>query len=80
MTLAWNEPLCTERNGHITDYTYSLQNLESSTYVTQDKITTDNKITFTDLSPLVEYKFSVAANTKVGSGPVATITGISNCI
>ena len=74
MTLTWNKPLCTKRNGNITGYTYSFQKTGSSTYVVKDQITADEIITFTDLSASTEYTFSISANTRIGNGPVVTIS------
>ena len=73
VTLTWDKPLCTERNGNVTGYTYSLQIKESSTFIINNMVTPENAILFGDLIPETKYQFIISAQTRVGTGPFASV-------
>ena len=73
VTLSWNKPLCTERNGNITGYEFSLLVKKTSSFVVNNMMTSDTTVSFDNLTPVTEYLFIISAKTKVGSGPSATL-------
>ncbi|XP_072041030.1 phosphatidylinositol phosphatase PTPRQ-like [Amphiura filiformis] len=66
MQFKWKQPLCKERNGIITNYTYLLTNSRTAD---QTGTIVETSYNFTDLTPYVNYTFTVAASTIVGMGP-----------
>ncbi|XP_072025795.1 uncharacterized protein [Amphiura filiformis] len=71
ITLSWNQPLCTERNGNITSYTYDIFKTESSAFIAEDVVTSDTSIIVNNLETATEYSLIILANTKIGAGPKA---------
>ena len=73
VTLTWNKPLCTERNGNIIGYTYSFLVKETSSFVVDNMMTSDITVSLDNLTPVTEYLFIISAKTRTGNGPSATV-------
>ncbi|XP_072041090.1 uncharacterized protein [Amphiura filiformis] len=74
----WNEPECTNRNGVITGYSYSLSETHTLTKTADNENTSKTSAFFTNLSPEISYTFVVSAKTFVGDGPTTTLTIVTD--
>ena len=59
ITFEWSKPLCGERHGEITSYSYSLFNVLRE--VVSHDTTTSTMTSIENLSPFTNYSFTVAA-------------------
>ena len=69
LTLHWQPPLLTDRNGVIRVYFINITELESGTV--DQHITTEQTIVISSLHPYYVYQYSVAAQT-IGLGPFSS--------
>ena len=65
--LTWELPLPEKRNGEITGYTISIENIDTGESF--ELSTTETAMSVDTLSPYMNYQFTVAATTEVGQGP-----------
>ncbi|XP_033636492.1 receptor-type tyrosine-protein phosphatase T-like [Asterias rubens] len=66
VSFQWDEVPCGSRGGAIAEYSYEL--MTSSGNGNRSETTTERSLSFNDLLPCTEYKFKVAAKTRLGTG------------
>ncbi|XP_022095017.1 uncharacterized protein LOC110981618 [Acanthaster planci] len=69
LSFSWSKPPCGSRGGIIIGYTYKLTEVSPESQAVIQSVTSEESVTFEDLTPLTEYSFQVAANTIAGAGP-----------
>lgn len=65
--LTWGLPLPEKRNGEITGYTITIENVDTGESF--ELSTTERTLIVDTLRPYMNYQFIVAASTEVGQGP-----------
>lgn len=72
VTLSWDLPVESGRNGIIVSYSIACSDAESNPIISDE--VTETTFTVEGLQPYSQYNCAVTASTDVGEGPPATLT------
>ncbi|XP_072019217.1 receptor-type tyrosine-protein phosphatase F-like [Amphiura filiformis] len=72
LTFTWDIPTCSQRNGEIVGYRYTLHDNINRTV--DERYTIGKEVTITGLIPFTSYEFRVRAATREGYGPYSVVT------